>query len=76
MRHCPIKPQQQTGGNPKSIDRRLSDAQQWVFFDNALALPRGEDPEARRIAASKLATSSERRLAIMHKVTGRYQQMA
>ncbi|CAN5826455.1 hypothetical protein BH11PSE12_BH11PSE12_14290 [soil metagenome] len=64
-------------GNTVKMKEELAMAQQqWVFFDNAIALPQTQDPKARRIAATNVATTSERLLEIMDKVTAMYQQMA
>lgn len=48
--------------------------QQWIFFDHALH--HAEDPKTRHQSAVNVATSSERILEQMDKVTSLYQQLA
>lgn len=61
--------------NNSRIKEELAIAQlQWVFFDNALK--QTEDSKSRNIAATNVATTSERLLEIMDKVTGMYQQLS
>ncbi|WP_295756346.1 type IV pili methyl-accepting chemotaxis transducer N-terminal domain-containing protein [Undibacterium sp.] len=47
--------------------------QQWLFFDNAIK--QTEDSKGRNMAATNVATTSERLLEIMDKVTNLYQQI-
>lgn len=62
-------------GNTLKIKEELAMAQQqWVFFD--AALKQIDDPKVRRAASINVATTSERLLEIMDKVTGMYQQIA
>ncbi|MDO8652383.1 MAG: type IV pili methyl-accepting chemotaxis transducer N-terminal domain-containing protein [Undibacterium sp.] len=62
-------------GNTTKIKEELAMAQQqWLFFD--AALKQTEDAKGRRVAATNVATTSERLLEIMDKVTGLYQQIS
>ncbi|MDO9192078.1 MAG: hypothetical protein Q7U12_04180 [Undibacterium sp.] len=59
--------------NSAKIKEELAMAQQqWVFFDSAIK--QTEESKGRRIAAMNAATTSERLLEIMDKITGLYQQ--
>lgn len=59
--------------NSTKIKEELAMAQQqWLFFDAAIR--QTEDPKLRRSAATNVATTSERLLEIMDKITGLYQQ--
>ena len=61
-------------GNTEKIKEELALAQQqWLFFDTAIEQP--EDSKGRRISATNVATTSERLLEIMDKITGHYQQL-
>ncbi|MDO9192076.1 MAG: type IV pili methyl-accepting chemotaxis transducer N-terminal domain-containing protein [Undibacterium sp.] len=60
-------------GNSAKIKEELAMAQQqWVFFDSAIK--QTEESKGRRTAAMNVATTSERLLEIMDKITGLYQQ--
>jgi nitrate/nitrite-specific signal transduction histidine kinase len=60
--------------NNDKIKEELAMAQQqWIFFD--AAIKKTEDPKNHRIAATHVATTSERLLEIMDKITGMYQQV-
>lgn len=48
--------------------------QQWVFFDTAIR--QADDPKTRRQSCSNVASTSERILEAMDKVTGMYQQLS
>lgn len=61
-----------SSANTAKIKEELAMAQQqWLFFDNALK--QTEDARGRNMAATNVATTSERLLEIMDKVTGMYQ---
>lgn len=61
--------------NTVKIKEELTMAQQqWVFFENALK--QMEDSKGWRMAATNVATTSERILEIMDRVTGMYQQLS
>ncbi len=61
-------------GNTGKIKEELSMAQQqWLFFDAAIR--QTEDPRGRHVSATNVATTSERLLEIMDRVTGLYQQL-
>lgn len=57
---------------PKIKEELTLAQQQWVFFD--LALKQADDK--RRLGATNVATTSERILEIMDRVTGLYQQLS
>ncbi|MES2047430.1 MAG: type IV pili methyl-accepting chemotaxis transducer N-terminal domain-containing protein [Pseudomonadota bacterium] len=61
-------------GNTGKIKEELSMAQQqWLFFD--AAIKQTEDPRGRHASATNVATTSERLLEIMDRITGLYQQL-
>jgi hypothetical protein len=61
--------------NSARIKEELTMAQQqWLFFDNAIK--QTEDTKGRNMAATNVATTSERLLEIMDRVTGLYQQIS
>lgn len=59
---------------PKIKEELTLAQQQWIFFDQALK--QIEESKGRRLAATNVATSSERILEIMDRVTGLYQQLS
>ena len=59
-------------GNTGKIKEELGMAQQqWLFFDAAIR--QAEDPKGRHTSATNVATTSERLLEIMDRITGFYQ---
>ncbi|MFZ6747545.1 type IV pili methyl-accepting chemotaxis transducer N-terminal domain-containing protein [Undibacterium sp. Ren11W] len=64
-----------SANNNTRINEELAMAQQqWLFFDNAIK--QTDDNKGRNLAATNVATTSERLLEIMDKVTGLYQQIS
>lgn len=60
------------GNTAKTKEELAMAQQQWLFFD--AAIKQTEDLKGRRISATNVATTSERLLEIMDKITGIYQQ--
>lgn len=61
-------------GNTGKIKEELTMAQQqWLFFDAAIR--QTDDPKGRQISSTNVATTSERLLEIMDRITGLYQQI-
>jgi nitrate/nitrite-specific signal transduction histidine kinase len=66
--------QASSGSNTKLKDELLLAQSQWTFFEAALR--QSGDGKLQRHSAANVATTSERILEVMDKITGMYQQMA
>ncbi|MFZ6759792.1 type IV pili methyl-accepting chemotaxis transducer N-terminal domain-containing protein [Undibacterium sp. Ji50W] len=62
-----------SGSNTRLKDELLLAQSQWVFFDTALH--QNSDGKLQRLSASNVATTSERILEVMDKITVMYQQL-
>lgn len=62
-----------SGNNARLKDELLLAQSQWVFFDSALY--QTGDGKQQRLSASNVATTSERILEVMDKITVMYQQL-
>ncbi len=66
--------QSSSGSNTRLTDELLLAQSQWTFFEAALR--QTGDGKLQRSSAANVATTSERILEVMDKVTGMYQQLA